>query len=153
MLPGDRKSAMSVSELNSLPMSPELLEYYHDRLAASEDEMRALHKRIDDCAASQATQHKARWEAQKRSDEVADLQKALSDSHIYLWEERAVVTRLQAEIDELKIQEVEDRRKIQHLLSLTDPCVQVWSRSTPPAVLSNASNLWKFDPQRFKQKT
>ncbi|KOO33887.1 coiled-coil domain-containing protein 77-like protein [Chrysochromulina tobinii] len=86
--------------------------------------MRGLESRIDACAASQAAQHKARWETLKRMDEITDLQKALSDSHIYLWEERENCQRLQAENDELRIQELEDRRKIQHLLSLVDPLVQ-----------------------------
>ena len=54
-------------------------------------------------------------------DEITDLQKALSDAHVYLWEEREKGQKLQAENDELKVQELEDRRKIQHLLSLVDP--------------------------------
>ena len=61
----------------------------------------------------QATLHKSRWSLQKRDDEVADLQRALSDSHVYLWEERERVQKLRAENNELKIQEVEDRRRIQ----------------------------------------
>ena len=68
--------------------------------------MRALTARIDATAASQASQHKARWETLKRMDEITDLQKALSDAHCYLWEEREKGQRLQAENDELKVQGV-----------------------------------------------
>ena len=123
-----------VRELNSLPLSKELLEYYHDRLSASEQEMREMVTRVDAVANTQEAQHKIQWESQKRMDEVTDLQKALSDSHVYLWEEREKVQRQQAEIDELKMQEVEDRRKIQHLLSLAHPVVQdtTYVRDTPP---------------------
>ena len=123
-MPDLQEASSTVGELSSLPLSPELLGYYRARLEASESEMRGLEARIDACAASQAVQHKARWETLKRMDEVTDLQKALSDSHVYLWEEREKCQRLQTENDELRIQELEDRRKIQHLLSLVDPLVQ-----------------------------
>lgn len=110
--------------LSEVPLSPELLKYYRERLAASEDELQQMRSRVEACETSQAAQHKARWELHKRMEEITDLQKALSDSHVYLWEERERCQRLQAENDELKIQEVEDRRKIQHLLSLVEPVMQ-----------------------------
>ena len=120
------------------PLSRELLDYYRSRLEASEGEMRALHARIDAGAATQAAQHKLRWETLKRMDEITDLQKALSDSHVYLWEERDKCQRLQAENDELRIQELEDRRKIQHLLSLVDPLMQdtTYVRDAPPETMT-----------------
>ena len=40
---------------------------------------------------------------------------------VYLFQERENVLRLYAENDRLKIRELEDRKKIQHLLSLTRP--------------------------------
>ena len=133
-----RLDTSTVAELEALPDSPELLVYYRDRLRAEETEMRALHGRIDATAASQAAQHKARWETLKRMDEITDLQKALSDAHVYLWDERDKVGRLQAENDELRVQELEDRRKIQHLLSLVDPLVQdtTYVRDAPPATMT-----------------
>jgi len=42
-------------------------------------------------------------------------------SQIFLFQERDHVLRLYAENDRLKIKELEDRKKIQHLLSLTKP--------------------------------
>ncbi len=55
---------------------------------------------------------------------MAELQKALSDANVFLYDEREQVLRLQAEADGLKIQEIEDRRRIQHLLALTQPVAQ-----------------------------
>ena len=110
--------------LADVPLSPELMSYYRERLAASECEIAGLRDRVETCETSQAVQHKARWELHKRMEEITDLQKALSDSHVYLWDERERCQRLQAENDELKIQEVEDRRKIQHLLSMVEPVMQ-----------------------------
>ena len=49
---------------------------------------------------------------------------ALSDAHTYLFEERERLLQLQASHDDLKLQEVEDRRRIQHLLALHSPMEQ-----------------------------
>lgn len=64
-------------------------------------------------------QHKTQWELRQREEEIAELQKALSDMQVYLFQEREHVLRLYAENDRLKIRELEDRKKIQHLLSLS----------------------------------
>lgn len=45
----------------------------------------------------------------------------MSDSHTYLFEERERLLQVQAENDSLRLQEMEDRKKIQHLLNLTHP--------------------------------
>jgi len=118
-----------------MPLSLELLTYYQARVAASEEEMAALRDRIDEVDVKREEVHTARWELQKRNAEVADLQRALSDSHVYVWEERERCQRLQAENDELRIQETEDRRKIQHLLVLVEPLTQdvTFVRTQPPA--------------------
>ena len=55
----------------------------------------------------------------QREEEIAELQKALSDMQVYLFQEREHVLRLYAENDRLKIHELEDRKKIQKLLSLS----------------------------------
>ena len=61
------------------------------------------------------------WEMRQREEEIKELQKALSDMQVYLFQEREHVLRLYAENDRLKIREVEDRKRIQHLLTLTHP--------------------------------
>ena len=48
--------------------------------------------------------HRLEWEARQRGDEVRELQKALSDAHTYLFEERERLLVLQAENDELRLQ-------------------------------------------------
>jgi len=48
-------------------------------------------------------QHKMQWEVRQREDEVAELQKALSDMQVYLFQEREHVLRLYAENDRLKV--------------------------------------------------
>ena len=131
-------SVSSVRELSTLPLSEGLLAHYRARLVASEGEIRSLEARVDACADSQADQYKSRWETLKRMDEITDLQKALSDSHVLLWEEREKCVRLNAENDELKVQEVEDRRKIQQLLSVVNPTVQdtMYVRNASPETVT-----------------
>lgn len=46
--------------------------------------------------------HRTSWEAHKRAGEMADLQKALSDAEVALFEEKRNVLKLLAENDELK---------------------------------------------------
>ena len=71
----------------------------------------------------------------QREEEIAELQKALSDMQVYLFQEREHVLRLYAENDRLKIRELQDRKKIQHLLSLsktTEPEI-TYFHNQPPA--------------------
>jgi coiled-coil domain-containing protein 77 len=48
----------------------------------------------------------------------------LSDAHNFLFEERQRLLALQAENDNLRLQEVQDRQRIQQLLSITQPLEQ-----------------------------
>jgi len=48
-------------------------------------------------------QHKFQWEMRQREEEITELQKALSDMQIYLFQEREHVLRLYAENDRLKV--------------------------------------------------
>ena len=43
------------------------------------------------------------------------------DVQVFLFQEREHVLRLYAENDRLKIKELEDRKRMQHLLTLTQP--------------------------------
>ncbi|XP_041692398.1 coiled-coil domain-containing protein 77 [Coregonus clupeaformis] len=65
--------------------------------------------------------HKLQWEVHQHKGEISELQKALSDMQVYLFQEREQALRLYAENDRLKIRELEDRKKIQHLLALVGP--------------------------------
>lgn len=49
---------------------------------------------------------------------------ALSDAHTFLFEERDRLLKLQSDNDELRLQEVEDRKRIRHLLAMHGPMEQ-----------------------------
>ena len=69
----------------------------------SEAEIAALQMRVAGTQASQEELHNSNWALQARTDEVGDLQRALSDAHVFVWEEKDKCQRLQAENDELKV--------------------------------------------------
>ena len=48
-------------------------------------------------------QLKLQWQLRQREDEISELQKALSDMQVYLFQEREHVLRLYAENDRLKV--------------------------------------------------
>ena len=80
-------------------------------------------------------QHTKEWEIRQREEEISELQKALSDMQVFLFQEREHVLRLYAENDRLKVRELQDRKKIQHLLALTQPvCSEItYFHKEPPA--------------------
>ena len=80
----------------------ELLAYYRDRIALFSQERHEYAQKLEDCAVSREEYYKLRWELNQRDTEIAELQKALSDAHVYLYDEREHVLQLQAECDELK---------------------------------------------------
>ncbi|NWI12411.1 CCD77 protein, partial [Crypturellus soui] len=112
----------SINErLAFLRPSRELLEYYRKKIAEFDEEHEDLVKRLDRYKETYDEQHKLQWEVRQREEEIVELQKALSDMQVYLFQEREQVLRLYSENDRLKIRELEDRKKIQHLLALMGP--------------------------------
>ena len=108
------------SSLATLPATPELMAYYQQRC----DEFTRLEEdylsRIQALEASVEERHKARWQFLRAESEVEDLQQALSDTKLALLDEKERVVQLSAENDTLKLQEIQDRQRIQQLLSLTE---------------------------------
>ena len=105
--------------LGQLRPSRELLEYYRQKIAEYDGEYEKLLKKLEKYKCTYEHVHKSEWEIRQREEEIAELQKALSDMQVFLFQEREHVLRLYAENDRLKIKELEDRKRIQHLLSLS----------------------------------
>ncbi|XP_072001067.1 coiled-coil domain-containing protein 77 isoform X2 [Engystomops pustulosus] len=117
--PADSTPLPPINErLAYLRPSRELLEYYRRKIAEFDEEHEDLVKRLEQYKATYEEQHKLQWEMRQREEEIAELQKALSDMQVYLFQEREHVLRLYSENDRLKIRELEDRKKIQRLLAL-----------------------------------
>ncbi|XP_013384088.1 coiled-coil domain-containing protein 77 isoform X3 [Lingula anatina] len=99
--------------------SRELLEYYRKKIAEYDDEHEMMNRKLDQYRMTYMEQHKLQWELRQREEEIAELQKALSDMQVYLFQEREHVLRLYAENDRLKIRELDDRKKIHQLLAVS----------------------------------
>ncbi|KAA0200563.1 Coiled-coil domain-containing protein 77 [Fasciolopsis buskii] len=99
--------------------SNELLAYYRRKVETLTGDHEHVQRRLDQIADAIGTQETLTWEIRQREAEIAELQRALSDMQVYLFQEREHVLRMYAENDRLKIRELDDRRKIQHLLQLS----------------------------------
>ncbi|NXP58277.1 CCD77 protein, partial [Chloropsis cyanopogon] len=108
----------SINErLAHLNPSHELLEYYRKKIADFDEEHEDLVKRLEKYKQTYDEQHQLQWEVRHLEEEIAELQKALSDMQVYLFQEKEQVLRLYSENDRLKLRELEDRKKIQQLLA------------------------------------
>ncbi|EDO34896.1 predicted protein [Nematostella vectensis] len=137
--------------LGHLRPSKELLEYYRKKIAEYDGEHEQMVHKLERYKCTYEEQHKSQWELRQREEEISELQKALSDMQVYLFQEREHVLRLYAENDRLKIRELEDRKKIQHLLSLskaTEPEITYFHKQ-PPAkavIKQNKLETWTKRP-------
>ncbi|XP_034790970.1 coiled-coil domain-containing protein 77 isoform X1 [Pan paniscus] len=133
--------------LAKLHPSKELLEYYQKKMAECEAENEDLLNKLELYKEACEGQHKLECDLQQREEEIAELQKALSDMQVCLFQEREHVLRLYSENDRLRISnshipvtpvpgthystlhvhefddfrcltELEDKKKIQNLLAL-----------------------------------
>jgi coiled-coil domain-containing protein 77 len=106
-------------ELEKLPLSHDLLLYYRARVKEFEAEQATSDAAVANLQPIYEEVHRLRLDVRKRDDEIAALQKALLDAQSYVFDERQQLLRVVADNDALRMQEAEDRRRIQHLLALT----------------------------------
>ncbi|NXA67914.1 CCD77 protein, partial [Mohoua ochrocephala] len=159
----DFTSLPSVSErLAHLNPSHELLEYYRKKIADFDEEHEELVKRLEKYKQTYDEQHQLQWEVRHLEEEIAELQKALSDMQVYLFQEKEQVLRLYSENDRLKLRELEDRKKIQQLLALlgTDDGEVTYFHKEPPhkaigmernAAKPTAKGEKPESPERYKR--
>jgi len=112
----------------------ELLDHLRQRCADFQEERAQLIEKVEQCFVEQDEVHKLEWQLKQRTQEVRELQQALSNSHLYLFEERERLLVLQSQNDSLRLQELEDRNRIHHLLALTQPVEEgiEYSLNEPP---------------------
>ncbi|XP_006862836.1 PREDICTED: coiled-coil domain-containing protein 77 [Chrysochloris asiatica] len=148
--------------------SQELLEYFKNKMAECETENEDLLKKLELYKEACEGQHKLEWDLQQKEEEITELQKALSDMQICLFQEREHVLRLYSENDRLRIREVEDKKKIQSLLVLvgTDTGEVTYFYKEPPHKVTipqktiqtlnkheqNESSTLKADPKVSKRR-
>ncbi|CAO2606396.1 Coiled-coil domain-containing protein 77 [Lemmus lemmus] len=104
--------------------SQELLEYYQKKMANCEAENEELLKKLDLYREACEGQHKLEWNLQQREEEIAELQKALSDMQVCLFQEREHVLRLYSvSILQKTVQAVDVCEQYEPSASKSDPKV------------------------------
>lgn len=111
------------------------MEYYRKKIAEYDDEHNNVVNKVEKYKETFEESTRLQWELRQREEEISELQKALSDMQIFLFQEKEHVLRLYAENDRLKLRELEDKQKIQQLLALGNyPSGEVtYFHKEPPA--------------------
>lgn len=81
-------------------------------------------ERMDDIKIEHNQFHQLTRELNQKNIELDQLKKILSDSKLAVFEERKLLLHAQSEIDDLKISELADRKKIQYLLMMSTQSVE-----------------------------
>jgi len=101
-----------------------VMRYYQKNVDEIQRERDKLFKYIESLRLSQETMHKQEWELKHRAREIAELQQVLNDSHTALAGQREIALKVKKDVDKLRMQAIEDRKKIMELLSLTNSVEQ-----------------------------
>ena len=80
----------------------DLLGYYKSQVQSFVAEREDYLAKLEQCAVSRKDYFKLRWEITQREIELTQIQKEVSDAHIFLYDERQHVMELHAENNELK---------------------------------------------------
>ena len=106
------------TEVNSL------LAYYRQKIASFEQERFEWMSRFEQLKMSQEEQHNREWDLRRAKDEIADLQRTLSETRLKLFEERQLKLKVKAENEQLQDRADSDKRKISELMSVCNPVEQ-----------------------------
>jgi len=96
----------------------EILEYYRKRVDEIQKERDDWFIELEKIRISQEDFYKMELELKRKSEEIVDLQKSLSDAQVQLFEEREQVLTLKREVADLKAMSIEDRNKILQLIAV-----------------------------------
>lgn len=86
--------------------SRELLEYYRKKIGEYDTEKEEIIKKLDLFKQTLEDQHNLQFELRQKDDEISELQKAVSDMQVFLFQEREQVLKLYSENDRLKVFEI-----------------------------------------------
>jgi len=98
-----------------------LLAFYRDRIKAFDREREEWLQKLEQLTAVKKESLYEASELQRKREEVADLQRSISEAKISLHNEREQKLKLLRESDSLKLTELENRKKIYELMVLNDP--------------------------------
>ncbi|KDO25859.1 hypothetical protein SPRG_08802 [Saprolegnia parasitica CBS 223.65] len=101
-----------------------LLAFYRSRCDAFQAERKEMMDRFRDLEASREARHAVDWQNKMHKQEISELREELTRVRDEAQGARERIATLESDKAALKIQEAEDRKRIQHLLSLTQPIAE-----------------------------
>lgn len=101
-----------------------MIAYYRQRINRFENERFETITHIERIKLSAEEKHREQWELQKSKENVAELQKALSDARTKLYEERQITLKFKAENESLQMRTNEDHKRISELVGIVEPVQQ-----------------------------
>ncbi|KAF6021040.1 CCDC77 [Bugula neritina] len=104
--------------------SKQLLDFYRKKIIQYENEHDIVVKKLSEYSKSHEDEHYLECEVKQRDEEIAELQKALTDMQLFLFKEREQVLQLYTENDTFKARELENKRTVQQLLALRGSSVE-----------------------------
>lgn len=110
--------------LNEETQIDSLLTYYRQKISNFENERFEWISRFQQLKLSKEEQHRGEWDLKRAKDEIADLQRALSDARLKLFEEKQLKLKYQNENEQLNDRVFDDRKKIGELMNICKPVEQ-----------------------------
>jgi len=83
--------------------SKQLLDFYRKKIIQYENEHDIVVKKLSEYSKSHEDEHYLECEVKQRDEEIAELQKALTDMQLFLFKEREQVLQLYTENDTFKV--------------------------------------------------
>ncbi|ETN13745.1 hypothetical protein PPTG_08472 [Phytophthora nicotianae INRA-310] len=102
----------------------ELLAFYRQRCEQFHAEREQTLAHLAQIEVSKEEAHRLKWEIKTKNEEIADLEESLKKANAALFQAKAELIDVQTENKTLKLQEQDDRQKIQKLLALTQPITE-----------------------------
>jgi len=123
-----------------------LMSYYRDRINEFDRRREEWLEKFNKVRTPQDEAHRQAWELQKRKDESIELKQTLEEEKLKLYNERQDIIDIIKENDQLKLKELQDRKKISELSMLGDPIEQeiVFYKDVKPGNLSQFFNIKFF---------
>ncbi|KAL4093400.1 hypothetical protein PRIC1_010834 [Phytophthora ramorum] len=104
--------------------STQLLAFYRQRCEQFHAEREHTLAHLAQIEVSKEEAHRLKWELRTKDEEIADLEESLKKTNAVLFQVKAELIDMQTENKTLKLQEQDDRQKVQHLLALTQPITE-----------------------------
>ncbi|OQR94315.1 hypothetical protein THRCLA_08194 [Thraustotheca clavata] len=102
----------------------DLLAFYRERCDTFNEERKEWLERLKQLETSREGLHQVEWQNKMQKQEIAELKEELVCVQDQMLGLKETIAALESEKSLLKIQEAEDRKRIQHLLSLTQPIAE-----------------------------